>query len=249
MRRFESTPAMLVAAVALLLPACERSEQPAATSKPASSATTSTRPSADELANVRQFVQTAQPQAAPTLPPGHPPIGEAPAPPAGLDIPTPGVTPVGLKYDAPPTWQKEPVKGGLRLAQFRWPRAAGDAEDGELVVFGPNIGGGVDANIERWRSQFAGPDSQPVSGDAFRRETFEVAGLRVTLVEIAGRFSAGTMSMMGGSPPPAKDDYRMLGAIVETTNGPWYFKAYGPTATMTAHREEFLTFLRAMKPE
>jgi len=249
MRRFESTAAMLVAGVALLLPACERSEQPRATSKPASSAATSTRPSADELANVRQFVQTAQPQGSAALPAGHPPIGEPPPAPAGLDLPTPGVAPVGLKYEAPPAWQKEPAKSALRLAQYRWPRAAGDTEDGELVVFGPNIGGGVDANIERWRSQFSGPDSQPVSGDAFHRETFEVAGLRVTLVEIAGRFAAGTMTMMGGSPPPAKDDYRMLAAIVETANGPWYFKAYGPAATMTAHREEFLSFLRTMKPE
>ena len=55
--------------------------------------------------------------------------------------------------------------------------------------------------------------------------------------------------MSGGPPATEKDNYRMLAAIVETPNGPWYFKALGPAATMDAHRAEFLSFLHTMKPE
>ena len=211
MRRIKSASGITLAGfMFLLLPACERAEQPQPASTPTSSAA-STRPSADELANVRQFVQTAQPAAGQALPPGHPPVGETAQTPAALDIPTPGVTPVGLNYEAPATWQKEPVKSALRLGQFRWPRASGDTDDGELVVFGPNIGGGVDANIERWRGQFSGPDSQPVSDSAFHRESFDVSGLRVTFVDIAGRYAAGAMATMSGGPPATeKDNYQCL---------------------------------------
>lgn len=230
-----------------VLGGCERST-PSTPSTPATPATpataASTQPTADELAHVRQFVQETAPRRSDALPPGHPPVNNAPQPAQAAPPRSTGPT---LKYTAPASWERRPVTGSLRVDDYRLPRVEGDTEDGDLVVFGTNIGGGVEANVERWRLQFATADGQPVPDDAFQRELLDVNGLKVTLVDVAGQFSG--MMMSGAGNAPAKKDYRLLGAIVETPAGPWYFKATGPAATMGHHREAFLEFLRSMKLE
>jgi len=45
--------------------------------------------------------------------------------------------------------------------------------------------------------------------------------------------------MPGAAPPVAHDDYALLGAIVETPGGPWFFKMTGPRATVEAARRGF----------
>ena len=237
----------LTCAFSLCVPACEREPAPRATSQPAAAAPPSA-PTDAELANVRNFVKENAPPAQPAMPPGHPNISEMPGMrPTGESAP-PGTPPVNLKYAAPPTWEQVPVRSSLRAAQFRLPRAEGDAEDGELAVFAAGVGGGVEMNIARWRGQFSTPDDQPLPDEAVVRETMQVGDLKITFVDIAGRFNAG-MSMPGASAPAAKDDYRMFGAIVETPGAPWFFKAVGPRATMAQHRDKFVEFLRSMKAE
>ena len=61
----------------------------------------------------------------------------------------------------------------MRVAEFVVPKASGDREDGELIVyyFG-GTGGRVEANLQRWTSQFQ-PASEPV------RTTAKVHGLAV----------------------------------------------------------------------
>lgn len=226
----------------IALGGCERGT-PSTPATPATAA--STQPTADELARVRQFVQETAPRRTDALPAGHPPINNAPQPAQAPPSRNAGPT---LKYTAPASWEQQPVTGSLRVDDYRLPRVEDDSEDGDLAVFGTNIGGGVEANVERWRLQFAAADGQPIPNEAFHRELLEVNGLKITFVEVAGHFS-GTMMMPGTGTPPAKKDYRLLGAIVETPAGPWYFKATGPAATMAHHREAFLDFLRSMKLE
>jgi len=67
----------------------------------------------------------------------------------------------------------------------------------------------------------------------------------VTLVDVAGRYKGA--DLLPGMPPSIpKDNYRMLGAIVETPDGLWYFKALGPAATIARHQEAFLGMLHSM---
>ena len=70
----------------------------------------------------------------------------------------------GLTYTTPAGWKPVTTASAMRVAQFALPRAAGDAQDGELVVyyFGGS-GGTVDANIERWLGQMQQPDGKPSS--------------------------------------------------------------------------------------
>lgn len=233
-------------ALGLALTACERQSPPATS---ANTTPAATQPTAEDLAAVRSMNKpqaTAAGQrttADQSLPVGHPPMdGRS----AAMKMPPPRAGAANLKYTAPATWEKQPVRSNLRADQYKLPRVEGDAEDGELAVFTAGIGGGPEANIERWKGQFTTPDGQPIPPEAFVREEFEANGLKITLVDIAGRFNAGAMAMAGSAAGP-KDNYRMLGAIVETPDGPWFFKATGPSATMGAHRAEFVEFLKSMR--
>lgn len=222
------------------LPGCEKDEGRA--SLPPTTAP-STQPAAAELAATRAMLTgTAKPAA---LPANHPPLSDVPPPAGMMGEPRAALAGV-LKYTAPSAWQQEQPKIAMRAAQFRLPRVGNDPEDGELAVFDPSIGGGVEANLARWRSQFTTPDGQPVPDAAFVREALEVDGLKVTVIDVAGRYAGAAMM---GAPTNPKENYRMLGAIVETPDGPWYFKATGPGDTMAAQRAAFLQFMRTMRYE
>jgi hypothetical protein len=244
--RIPITVAILIAAV-LTIPACEQSEPPPAT-QPATQ--TTSQPTQDELANLRDYArQNAPQQTAQRLPAGHPPTGQPGAQPPAAPSRMPPPPAANLTYTAPKTWQQEPVRSSMRKAQFRLPRAEGDTEDGLLTVFyfGPGGGGGVEANVDRWRNQFVGPGNGPVPDDDFTREEMEANGLKITVVEVHGRFAPGAMG--AAEPPPARDEYHMLAAIVDTPAGPWYFKAIGPQETMQQHRPAFMEFLQTMSTE
>ncbi len=197
-----------------------------------------------------------------SLPPGHPAIGGAPSTPQAADSSLPpghpaiGSTPpmmgqgdgdvTPLKFDAPPQWTSQTPSSAMRKAQFLLPRASGDGEDGQMIVFqfGKGQGGAVEMNIDRWIGMFSTPDGKPVDKDAVKRETHDVGGLKVTTIDITGRF---TDAMMGVSTGAAKTNYRMLSAIVETPDGPWFFKGVGPEATMKSHHDEFVKMMGTVK--
>ena len=214
--------------VLLCTPGCERREPPRAPTTQQSSPVTSTQPTEAELANVREFIRDAGRRRAPSKPAASAPTA-------------------GLKYEAPDSWVREPVESAMRADQYRLPHAAEDTEDGELTVFhfGPNDGGDIDAVVEMWRGQFSAADGGPIPDEAFSREAREINGLKITLIDVTGRFSAGSMRP-GGQAAPARENYGLLAAIVETPAGPWYFKAAGPAATMEKHRGEFMEFVRSM---
>lgn len=227
-----SRVAGLIVPAAVLLAGCD-SRPPPATPPPA------TRPTAAEVASLRDLVQDAGARHVPALPAGHPPLGGGPL----EGAPPPATAPAGgLRWVAPAAWERQPVRSPLRLDQYRLPRVAGDGEDGELAVFGPDVGGTIDANVARWRGQFSTPDGQPIPDAAFILERRVVADLEITIVDVAGRYDPG-MAMAAG---PPRDNYRMLAAIVATPAGPWYFKAVGPAATMTEHRPLFVELLDSL---
>ena len=96
----------------------------------------------------------------------------------------------GLGFTVPQGWRQSPASSSMRVAEFALPRAAGDAEDAQLIVdyFGGS-GGSVDANIQRWIAQMQQPDGKRIA-DA-KRTSRTVNGLAVTLVDVGGTYVAG----------------------------------------------------------
>src|SRR5580765_8980957 len=96
-----------------------------------------------------------------------------------------------LTFTPPAGWKSSNPTSSMRVAEFTLPRAAGDADDAQLIVyyFGGS-GGSVDANIQRWMAQMQQPDGKPIA-DA-KRTSRTVNGLSVTLVDVAGTYVAET---------------------------------------------------------
>jgi hypothetical protein len=133
----------------------------------------------------------------------------------------------------------------MRAAQYRLPRAQGDTEDGELVLFffGKGRGGGVDDNVARWCGQFTQPDGRS-SREVATITTRTVNGLRVTSVDVGGTYAG---MRPGGAAAEAKAGFRMLAAVVEGTEGPWFWRAVGPAATIARAKGDFDALLASVE--
>jgi hypothetical protein len=134
----------------------------------------------------------------------------------------------------------------MRVAQYRLPRTAGDAEDASLVIyyFGPGQGGSVDANLDRWIGQMEQPDGSP-SRDQARTEKLTVNGLDITLLDVAGTYTA-EMSPGSGS-RQNKPNYRLRAAVIDTRKGPFFAKLLGPEKTVRRHDQAFQAFIRSFE--
>ena len=153
----------------------------------------------------------------------------------------------GLQFTPPQGWIPETPSSSSRKAQYKVPRAEGDSEDAALVVYYFAGGGGTpEANVERWIGEFAGPDGKPVS-NAAKITHKTVDHIPLTIVDVSGSYASSMGSMVSGG--ASKPGYRMLGAIAETADGPWFIKLTGPERTVAKWRSGFESFLNSTKQE
>lgn len=148
-----------------------------------------------------------------------------------------GVT-AGIRWSIPKRWTDGGQKP-MRIATYAVNPTEGDPEGGECAVFyfGSNQGGTVDQNIERWVSQFE-TSGMPV------RATKSVGGMNVTLVDINGAYLAPAGPQMQST--GKKENYRLLGAIVEGPEGMVFFKFTGPAKTIGEAQGEFNAMIASL---
>jgi len=148
---------------------------------------------------------------------------------------------LGHHSEVPAGWVPQPVVSRMRLLQFEVPGEAG-VESGQFVLyyFGPGQGGSVEANVERWRSQFSRPDGAEVEAVIAR---LEGAILPATLVELEGSYARSVgMGQVGEVLP----DRMLLAAVVETPQGNLHPQLHGPADLVRGQREAFIAFLRGI---
>ena len=122
----------------------------------------------------------------------------------------------------PNGWIQEAPKTSMRLAQFKLPSNANQYSDAELSVFN-EIGGSIQENLDRWYNQFEQEDGVSSKQKARVRD-FSIGGMDITITDLKGVFTGGGMPMSQGI---RKKNYRLLAAIVETSNEIYYFKLTG----------------------
>jgi hypothetical protein len=148
-----------------------------------------------------------------------------------------------LKFTVPAGWVEEERTSSMRVAQYRLPKVAGDAEDASLVLyyFGQGQGGSTAANIERWVGQMKQADdsSKP------KEETFETNGLKVSTVDVSGTYIAETAP--GSATFHNNPRYRLRAAVVETPKGSYFVKLVGPEKTVAQWNESFLSYLKSFE--
>ena len=151
-----------------------------------------------------------------------------------------------LHFTAPPAWKSRPAASAMRVAEFVVPRAAGDQEDAELVVyFFGGSGGTVDANIERWVGQFRTAAGEPVQTP--QRTSSSAGPLKITAIDVSGTYVAEVRP--GASERFNKPNFRMRAAVVETPKGPYFVKFTGPSRTVsqTLTAGDFDRFLKSLE--
>lgn len=144
----------------------------------------------------------------------------------------------GVHWARPERWSVQPPKQ-MRIATYTAPAADGDAEGGECAVFyfGSGQGGDVNANIDRWAGQFEDA-GKPV------RSSKEVNGMKLELVQIAGTYLAPSGPMMQSQ--GKKENYRLLGAIIDAPEGLVFFKFTGPAKTIAASEVDFNSLVNSL---
>lgn len=151
----------------------------------------------------------------------------------------------GLRFSLPSEWTRVPAPSDMRAAQFRVPKAAGDAEEAEAVLFffGEGKGGSTQENLDRWFGQMTEPDGKP-SKDAGVVTIKTVKGLKVTALDLPGTYKGMPAS---GAPPSEKTGYRLLAAAIEGPGGPWFFRVVGPDASVRAAKPGFDSFIESVE--
>ncbi len=162
-----------------------------------------------------------------------------PGSPAASSETKPGAVMHDLAWTEPPGWQKVNSSSSMRKATYKVPATGKDSDEGEMAVFYfRGEGGSTEANIQRWITQF--PDAKPSD---VKRTQRTVAGMNQTIVEVEGTYASG----MPGAGTSPKTGYRLIGVVVETPNGPYFFKLTGPKNTVEGARGTFLTMLDSVK--
>ncbi len=134
-----------------------------------------------------------------------------------------------LSWTLPPGWQ-ELQASGMRLANLR-PAGHPDAEC-TLVILGGD-GGGLEANVNRWRQEQMG--LEPLApGGAQELPVMNLLGAAATRVELKG-----TYTNMGSQPHP---DWGLLGAILVSERFTIFVKMTGPAALVADETGAFDAF-------
>jgi hypothetical protein len=156
------------------------------------------------------------------LPPGHPAIGDMSAPSAG-----PVSTQGQPNWQVPAGWQ--PVAAGQFLvAKFSLTGQNGAAAEVNVGSSGGD-GGGLAANVNRWRGQLGLPPADEISTLAF-----SVPGGEAQLVDFSG-----TNAQTGRAA-------ELVGVVVTQPGQTWFYKLMGDPGLVSAQKDAFTQFVKGV---
>ena len=151
----------------------------------------------------------------------------------------------GMKSAAPKEWKEVTPSSSMRKAQLAAPKAAGDPEDAEVVIFEFKGGGGVDANLKRQIATFqppAGKDKVEV-----KEEKIKVGGADAVSQEIARTLLKKTAPFDPNAKATPLAGYKQLYVVFEkdgVTASAWL---RGPAKTVDKHKKEFDEWVKSFK--
>jgi len=137
-----------------------------------------------------------------------------------------------------------PTQARSRIIEHEYAVQKGEGEDAptaRLTMMA--AGGGVEANLQRWKGQFSGEDKKVAD-----TETFDAGPFKVHVLQVSGQYA----ETMGGGPffggkKVMRDDYAMLGAImVHPKGGSYFVKMIGPEAVVKPSKEAFMEMLKSV---
>ncbi len=144
-------------------------------------------------------------------------------------------TPRGdLAYDVPAGWEPLPPKP-MRKAGFR---LGGDPQTECTLITLPQAGGGMLANVNRWRKQMSLEPIDEAALAALPKDT--LLGRPALLVDLEGRYVG-----MGGEADVS--GAKLVGMLTELPAVSVFVKMVGNGKIVDAEREHFLAFARSVR--
>lgn len=136
-----------------------------------------------------------------------------------------------LAYELPAGWKKE-AASEFRTLNFSF------GEDGEGECYVSRAGGGLEANLNRWRGQMGLAAASAEGLQALpKRKLF---GMEATYAELDGEFKA-----MGAAEP--KPNYRMVGLVLSLPDVSFFVKMTGPKELVIANEGNFSKFCGSLR--
>ena len=130
-------------------------------------------------------------------------------------------------WSLPAGWENLPASG---MRKGSW-RVAGDEQTDCSLTMLQGVGGGLLANVNRWRAEMGlEPTSEDEAQKLASRTLFERPA---TYIDLAGNFSGGR----GGK--GAVEGARMLGLVLSLNAATIFLKFTGPANVVTANKEAF----------
>jgi len=171
-------------------------------------------------------------EAATGLPDGHPPITAAPdatlAPPAAASA-----SEGKPKWEVPADWKEIPG-GQFLVAKFTLP-GDGGAQAAVNVSTSAGDGGGLEANVNRWRKQLG-------------LAALTAAELKQQAKEIpAANGGTATFIEMSGTDSRTSQPASLAGAMVGQAGQAWFYKLMGDAKVVAAQKETFIKFVKEVK--
>jgi hypothetical protein len=139
------------------------------------------------------------------------------------------------QWTVPAGWQREGDRP-MRLATFSIPGAAGERPADLSISSLGGAGGGLLANVNRWRGQLGLSVWTQEDVDS-QGKSIEISGVRGTVVEFLG-----DKSLQGEARKT-----RILGALIPRGNQTWFFKLSGDDAVVARERENFMGFVQSLR--
>jgi len=161
------------------------------------------------------------------MPPSHPPVGDM-----GMGMSPAAAGPIS--HDGQPNWQVpagwQEVSGGqFLIAKFMLTGSDG-ATAAVNVSNSSGDGGGLAANVNRWRGQLGLPPMTGISTTAI-----DVAGGQAQLVDMSGT------DKRTGQPT------RLVGLIVPQSGQTWFYKLMGDAKVVESQKAGFIQFVQGAK--
>lgn len=138
----------------------------------------------------------------------------------------------GISFEIPGNWQSLEAK----MIDSKY-LVSTDKGDIEVTLTG--MGGGLNANLERWVKQVRRePNDEP------QWSTVDVAGIESKQVDVRGRYTSGV-----GNDTGTRQQSRLIGIAVPLPVRDFFVKLVGPREAMVEFDDELKAFLKTARRE
>lgn len=152
----------------------------------------------------------------------------------------------GVTFTPPSIWN-DLGPSGMRQASYTFGPEEEDTDSSTVTVFffGQGMGGSIEANLSRWVGQITLSEGvTPEEGANIRN--INVNNFSTHILQINGSYNTSSGGMMMGE-SIVKENYRMVGVVLEAPEGNIFFKLTGPVKTAEKMEVALMTMVNGIK--